>query len=85
MSGPHKSEGPVAAGPIAKQNQGSSSIVAEARDKLKAIGAFLSRRLWVLRLRCELAREGHAAHRRYLRSALCCVGLAVLRVIGGAA
>ena len=38
-------------------------------------------RLWVTAYCLEEARQSHATSRRYLRSAVCCIGLALLRAM----
>ena len=40
-------------------------------------------RLWVAAYEIEEARAGHAAGRRYLRSAGCCVALGILMLLMG--
>ena len=40
-------------------------------------------RIWVAAYEIEGARQAHAAHRRYLRSAGCCVALCVLASFRG--
>ena len=44
----------------------------------------LGQRAWVAAYDIEQARERHATNQRYLRSAACCVALAVLRLGGWA-
>lgn len=46
----------------------------------KAVG----RRLWLLAYGIEERRQAHAASRRFWREAACCVGLALLRLVGAA-
>lgn len=45
--------------------------------------ARIRRLAWVAAYELEEARQAHAAHRRYLRSAGCCAALCVLTFFGG--
>lgn len=46
---------------------------------MRELQARIGRRLWLAAFELEESRELHAAHGRYVRSAACCLGLAVLR------
>ncbi len=46
------------------------------------IAANLRYRAWAAAYTLEELREAHAAQRRYASSALCCIGLALMSVIG---
>lgn len=50
---------------------------------LRELRAQLVRCVWLAAYDLEESRERHAAQRRYVRSALCCIGLAALRMLGG--
>lgn len=50
---------------------------------LRDFKARISAGMWVAAYTLEDSRESHATHGRYLRSAACCVGLAVLSILGG--
>lgn len=52
---------------------------------LQDLKARISTRLWVAAYNLEDSRESHAAHGRYVRSGACCVGLALLGLVGGQA
>lgn len=52
-------------------------------NSLHELRARIGRTAWLACYSLEESRECHAAQRRYLRSAACCVGLAALRLIGG--
>ena len=44
--------------------------------------ARIQRQLWIAAYVVEESRERHTIHRRYVRSALCCLGLTVLQLLG---
>ena len=46
------------------------------------IAATISYRAWLAAYTLEESREAHTAQRRYLRSAFCCIGLALMSVLG---
>ena len=53
----------------------------QVRVAIKGLIARIRVRTWVAAYELEEARHGHAAHRRYLRSAACCIALAALGLL----
>lgn len=53
------------------------------RAAVRKLQSRIGTSVWLASNSLEESREGHATQGRYMRSAACCVGLALLHLVGG--